>query len=99
MVARILRDLSHNFSIKPASPERKQVPLQGTDSDKEITAMKNPLLAAACGAIFALGTSLAGAQVVVRLGPPAPVYERPGPPPHPGWEWHRGYHRWDGTRY
>jgi hypothetical protein len=61
--------------------------------------MKKSLLAATCCVALALGASFAGAQVVVRIGPPAPIVERPGPPPHPGWEWHHGYHRWDGTRY
>lgn len=43
-------------------------------------------------------TSAAQAQYV-RVGPPAPLVERPGPPLHPGWAWRAGYHRWDGTRY
>ena len=61
--------------------------------------MKNPLLAAACGVAIALASTMADAQIVVRVGPPAPRFERHGPPPRPGWEWHRGYHRWDGSRY
>lgn len=39
------------------------------------------------------------AQVVVRIGPPAPIVEHYGPAPHPGWVWESGYHRWDGQRY
>jgi hypothetical protein len=39
------------------------------------------------------------AQVVVRIGPPAPIHEHYGPPPHPGYVWIAGYHRWDGNRY
>jgi hypothetical protein len=39
------------------------------------------------------------AQVVVRIGPPAPIVEHYGPPPHPGWVWQGGYHYWDGHRY
>jgi hypothetical protein len=39
------------------------------------------------------------AQVVIRIGPPAPVYERPGPPPERGMVWVPGYHRWDGRGY
>ena len=38
-------------------------------------------------------------QVFVRIGPPAPVVERPGPPPERGFVWIAGYHRWDGGRY
>lgn len=47
----------------------------------------------------ALATGAAHAQVVVRVGPPAPIVERPGPPPHAGYVWIAGYHRWDGGRY
>jgi hypothetical protein len=39
------------------------------------------------------------AQVAIRIGPPAPVYERPGPPPGRGFVWIGGYQRWDGARY
>jgi hypothetical protein len=39
------------------------------------------------------------AQVVIRVGPPAPVAERPGPPPERGFVWIAGYHRWDGAQY
>ncbi|HZB89441.1 MAG TPA: hypothetical protein VE291_12325 [Terracidiphilus sp.] len=38
-------------------------------------------------------------QVYVRVGPPAPIVERHGPPPHEGFVWIDGYHRWDGARY
>jgi hypothetical protein len=39
------------------------------------------------------------AQVVVRVGPPAPVYERAVPAPGRGYVWTPGYHRWDGRAY
>lgn len=39
------------------------------------------------------------AQVVVRVAPPAPVYERALPAPGPGYVWTPGYHRWDGRAY
>ena len=39
------------------------------------------------------------AQVYVRVGPPAPIVERRGPPPGAGYVWIAGYHRWDGARY
>jgi hypothetical protein len=39
------------------------------------------------------------AQVVVRIGPPAPVYERRGPPPERGYVWQGGYHRYEGDHY
>jgi WXXGXW repeat (2 copies) len=39
------------------------------------------------------------AQVYVHVGPPAPVVERYGHSPHPGWVWQPGYHYWDGHRY
>ena len=38
-------------------------------------------------------------QVVVHVGPPAPIVEHYGAPPHPGFVWIAGYHRWDGGRY
>jgi hypothetical protein len=60
--------------------------------------MKKQILAAMSGVVLAVSLS-AGAQVVVHIGPPAPVIERPGPVPHEGWVWQPGYHRWDGAHY
>jgi hypothetical protein len=63
--------------------------------------MKKPILAALSGLVLA--TSLAaGAQIVVRIGPPPPrPYEAvpPPPPEHRDWAWHAGYHQWDGHNY
>jgi hypothetical protein len=69
-----------------------------TDS-RVLAAMKKQLLIAVLASAFTLGA--AHAQVVVRVGPPAPIVEAvpPPPPEHPGWAWHSGYHRWDGERY
>ena len=39
------------------------------------------------------------AQVVVRIGPPAPVHEHRGPPPGRGYVWISGYHRYEGDHY
>jgi hypothetical protein len=39
------------------------------------------------------------AQVVVRVGPPAPIVETRGTAPGPEFVWIGGYHRWDGARY
>jgi WXXGXW repeat (2 copies) len=39
------------------------------------------------------------AQVVIRIAPPAPIVEHPGPPPSRDFVWIAGYHRWDGGRY
>jgi hypothetical protein len=39
------------------------------------------------------------AQVVVRIGPPAPVHERRGAPPERGYVWISGYHRYEGDHY
>jgi hypothetical protein len=43
----------------------------------------------------------AEADVYVRIGPPAPRFERIPPPPHGPhrWVWVPGYWRWDGYRY
>ena len=59
------------------------------------------ILAVLCGVALSAGTAtMAGAQVVVRMGPPPPpVMEHPGRPPHRGWVWVPGHHRWDGRRY
>jgi hypothetical protein len=40
------------------------------------------------------------AEVVVRVGPPAPVHVGPiGVAPGPGYVWTNGYHEWVGGRY
>jgi len=48
---------------------------------------------------FALAPAASVAQVYVRVGPPAPIYERRGPPPDRGYVWIGGYHRYEGDRY
>jgi hypothetical protein len=63
--------------------------------------VKKYLTTATCGVLLA-ATLTAGAQVVVRIGPPPPRHVEvipPPPPEHPGWGWHAGYHRWDGHGY
>lgn len=39
------------------------------------------------------------AQVVIRIGPPAPIVEHPGPPPERGFVWIGGYHEYVGDHY
>jgi opacity protein-like surface antigen len=48
---------------------------------------------------FTLLPAASFAQVVIRVGPPAPVYERPGPPPERGFVWIDGYQSWAGDHY
>jgi hypothetical protein len=48
---------------------------------------------------FTLIPAASFAQVVLRIGPPPPVYERRGPPPGEGYVWQPGYHRYDGDHY
>src|SRR5208282_3205833 len=48
---------------------------------------------------FTLIPAASFAQVVIRVGPPPPVYERRGPPPGEGYVWQPGYHRYDGDHY
>jgi hypothetical protein len=48
---------------------------------------------------FTLLPAASFAQVMVRVGPPAPVYQRPGPPPDRGYVWINGYQSWRGDRY
>lgn len=50
-------------------------------------------------ALLLLPAASSFGQVYIRVGPPAPIVERPGPPPHRGFVWVSGYHRWDGARY
>jgi hypothetical protein len=61
--------------------------------------MRKQLLTAAFAAVLAASTAIAGAQVYVRVGPPAPRHEVVPVAPHPGWVWQPGYHRWDGAHY
>jgi hypothetical protein len=51
------------------------------------------LLAATLSPVASFG------QIVVRVGPPAPIVERRGPAPGREFVWIDGYHRWDGARY
>ncbi|HUB28772.1 MAG TPA: YXWGXW repeat-containing protein [Terracidiphilus sp.] len=48
---------------------------------------------------FTLLPTASFSQVVVRIGPPAPIVETRPVRPHPGWVWQPGYHYWDGNRY
>jgi len=47
----------------------------------------------------ALTASTAWSQVVVRIGPPRVIVERPIPRPGPQYVWLPGYYRWAGARY
>lgn len=52
------------------------------------------------GFAIAFAAATAGAQVVVRIGPPPPRPVEVIPvAPRPGWVWQEGFHRWDGARY
>lgn len=54
------------------------------------------------GLVLSAATLAAGAQVVVRMGPPPPheVEVVPAvPTEHPSWVWQPGYQRWNGTAY
>jgi hypothetical protein len=48
---------------------------------------------------FTLFPALALAQTVIRVGPPPPIVERPGPVPGPRYVWVPGYQRWNGKSY
>ena len=61
--------------------------------------MKKIALAVLLALTLLPAASFAQVGVVVRVGPPAPIVEHYGPPPHPGYVWIAGYHRWDGARY
>ena len=57
------------------------------------------IIAGLLGTAVAAAPAAADAQVYVRVGPPRPLVERRPPPPHPGYFWRAGYHRWDGAHY
>ena len=59
--------------------------------------MKKTILAALLACTLLPAASYG--QVYVRVGPPRPVIEHYGPPPHEGYVWEGGYHRWDGGHY
>lgn len=59
--------------------------------------LKKLLIGSAFGLLLSAGTLCA--EVVVRVGPPAPIVERPIARPGPDHVWIAGYHRWDGNAY
>jgi WXXGXW repeat (2 copies) len=66
--------------------------------EEERVNLKQSLLTVSAAVLFATGA--AGAQVVVRIGPPPPRPVEVVPAPrHRDWVWVPGYHRWDGRRY
>jgi len=67
--------------------------LEGKNSVKK-TALS--LLLAIC---LAPAAALAQVGIVIRVAPPAPIVEVHDRPPHAGWVWVDGYHRWNGHRY
>ena len=46
-----------------------------------------------------LAVSANAAEVIVRVGPPHAVVEQRGRPPHAGYVYQKGYHRWDGNSH
>ena len=48
---------------------------------------------------LSLTPAVSMAQAVVRIAPPVPMREHPGPAPRPGWVWIEGHHQWDGHHY
>jgi hypothetical protein len=49
--------------------------------------------------IAGFASSPASAQIYVRVGPPAPRYERQPSRPGPGYSWRAGYWGWQGGRW
>ena len=58
--------------------------------------LKKMTLLAICALMLPVGAAQAQ---LVRVPPPAPVYERRSPPPDGRYVWIPGYHRWDGRAY
>ncbi len=63
--------------------------------------MKKPLVIAALALGLSLSSGVLPAQVVIRVAPPRPRYERmpPRPREHRDWVWRAGYYRWDGRAH
>ena len=59
--------------------------------------LKKLLIGSAFGLLLSAGTLCA--EVVVRIGPPAPVVERRIARPGPDHVWIAGYHSWNGSAY
>ena len=55
------------------------------------------LMGSALGLMLTMGAM--GAEVIVRVAPPAPIVERRPVAPGPRYVWIAGYHRWDGHAY
>jgi len=60
--------------------------------------MKKQVLTAVCG-LFLAASMAAGAQVVIRIGPPQHAPEVIVASPHEGWVYQPGYQRYDGDHY
>lgn len=56
-------------------------------------------LVATSAILLSVGTAVAGAQLVVRIGPPPPPRVEIVPRARNGYVWVPGYQRWDGRRY
>jgi hypothetical protein len=62
--------------------------------------MKKFAMAAALSlALLPAAAAFGQAPPPIRVQPPAPIVEHPGPRPYGGAVWVSGYHRWDGARY
>lgn len=61
--------------------------------------MRKQLLTAGFAAIMAVATAAGAQRIYVQTGPPVAEREVVPPPPHEGWVWRQGYHRYDGGRY
>jgi hypothetical protein len=55
------------------------------------------VLTSVAGCMLAIGAM--GADVIVKIAPPAAIVETRPVAPGPGYVWIAGYHRWDGERY
>lgn len=66
---------------------------------EDTNSVKKYILSALLVLCMAPAAVMAQAGVVVRTAPPAPIVETHDRPPHRGWVWIDGYHRWNGHRY
>lgn len=61
--------------------------------------VRSPVKKLALALLLGLAPAAIFAQVVVRIAPPEPIVETHDRPPHDGYVWQDGYHRWDGHKY
>jgi hypothetical protein len=94
---RLTYNYFRNFTfIRSACRNAREFP-EAINPWRNRSAMKKTALAILLALTLMPAASFA--QVVIRIGPPAPIVERRPPPPDRGYVWIDGYHRYEGGQY